>query len=66
MAGDRRRQKNFVKNGSVFERTMLYGKDALEACRQVLNDVVSSLSDYADKFYLAGSREGDSEPPRKC
>jgi len=32
----------------------VYSKDALEACRQVLNDVVSSLSDYADRFYLIG------------
>ena len=54
MAGDRRRQKNFVKNGSVFERTMLYGKDALEACRQVLNDVVACLAGYENKFYLIG------------
>ncbi len=33
---------------------MLYSKDALEACRQVLNDVVYSLLDYEDKFYLIG------------
>lgn len=33
---------------------MLYSKDALEACRQVLNDVVFCLRDYADKFYLIG------------
>jgi len=32
----------------------LYSKDSLEPCRQVLNDVVSSLSDYADEFYLIG------------
>lgn len=33
---------------------MLYGKEALEACRQVLNDVVYCLVDYQDKFYLIG------------
>ena len=32
----------------------MYSKDSLEACRQVLKDVVSSLSDYADMFYLIG------------
>lgn len=33
---------------------MLYSKDALEACRQVLNDVVYSLLDYEGKYYLIG------------
>ena len=66
MGADKRRQKNSAASVSIFKGTTLYSKDSLEACRQVLNDVVSSLSDYADKFYLAGSREGDSEPPRKC
>ncbi|MFQ5929546.1 MAG: nucleotidyl transferase AbiEii/AbiGii toxin family protein [Acidobacteriota bacterium] len=33
---------------------MLYSKDALEACRQVLDDVVYCLADYEDKFYLIG------------
>jgi len=33
---------------------MLYSKDALEACRQVLNDVVYCLADYNDRFYLIG------------
>lgn len=33
---------------------MLYGKDALEACRQVLNDVVYCLGGYENKFYLIG------------
>lgn len=54
MAGGRRQQKNFVANASVFERAMLYSKDALEACRQVLNDVIYCLRDYADRFYLIG------------
>src|SRR3990170_6555314 len=53
-AGDRRRQRNFVENGSNFERAMLYSKDALEACRQVLNDVICCLRDYEDRFYLIG------------
>ena len=33
---------------------MLYSKDALEACRQVLNDVLHCLRDYEDRFYLIG------------
>ncbi len=33
---------------------MLYSKDSLEACRQVLKDVVYCLSDYKDKYYLIG------------
>src|SRR3990167_1969538 len=33
---------------------MLYGKEALEACRQVLNDVVACLAGYENKFYLIG------------
>ena len=33
---------------------MLYGKEALEACRQVLNDVVYCLAGYENKFYLIG------------
>jgi len=33
---------------------MLYSSDALEACRQVLNDVVYCLTDYEDRFYLIG------------
>ena len=33
---------------------MLYSKDALEACRQVLNDVICCLRDYEDRFYLIG------------
>lgn len=33
---------------------MLYGKEALEACRQVLNDVVHCLAGYENKFYLIG------------
>ena len=32
----------------------MYSKDSLEACRQVLNDVVYCLRDYADRFYLIG------------
>jgi len=32
----------------------LYSKDSLEACRQVLSDVVYCLREYADKFYLIG------------
>ena len=32
----------------------MYSKDALEACRQVLNDVIYCLRDYADRFYLIG------------
>ena len=32
----------------------MYSKDSLEACRQVLNDVVGCLRDYADRFYLIG------------
>jgi hypothetical protein len=32
----------------------LYSKDSLEACRQVLDDVVSSLSDYSDRYYVIG------------
>jgi hypothetical protein len=33
---------------------MLYSREALEACRQVLNDVVYCLRDYEDRFYLIG------------
>ena len=33
---------------------MLYGKEALEACRQVLNDVIYYLAEYENKFYLIG------------
>ena len=33
---------------------MLYSSDAIEACRQVLNDVVYCLADYEDRFYLIG------------
>ncbi len=33
---------------------MLYDKDSLEACRQVLNDVVYCLRDYQERFYLIG------------
>ena len=33
---------------------MLYSIQALEACRQVLNDVVYCLRDYKDRFYLIG------------
>jgi len=33
---------------------MLYSKEALEACRQVLNDVVHCLADFEDRFYLIG------------
>jgi hypothetical protein len=33
---------------------MLYSSEALEACRQVLNDVVYCLRDYEDRFYLIG------------
>lgn len=33
---------------------MLYSREALEACRQVLNDVVYCLSAYEDRFYLIG------------
>jgi hypothetical protein len=33
---------------------MLYSREALEACRQVLNDVVYCLADYKDRFYLIG------------
>lgn len=33
---------------------MLYSREALEACRQVLNDVVYCLRDYQDRFYLIG------------
>jgi len=50
----RRQQRNSVASGSNFEGTTLYSQDSLEACRQVLNDVVSCLKDYADKFYLIG------------
>ena len=32
----------------------MYSSDAVKACRQVLNDVVFCLRDYADKFYLIG------------
>ncbi|MBI2087637.1 MAG: nucleotidyl transferase AbiEii/AbiGii toxin family protein [Deltaproteobacteria bacterium] len=32
----------------------MYSRDALEACRQVLNDVVYCLMDYEDRFYLIG------------
>jgi len=32
----------------------VYSSDAVQACRQVLNDVVFCLRDYADKFYLIG------------
>lgn len=32
----------------------MYSSDAVQACRQVLNDVVFCLKDYADKFYLIG------------
>jgi predicted nucleotidyltransferase len=32
----------------------VYSREALEACRQVLNDVVHCLADYKDKFYLIG------------
>lgn len=32
----------------------MYSSDALEACRQVLNDVVYCLADYQDRFYLIG------------
>jgi len=39
---------------SVFETSMFYAKDAVEACRQVLNDVVYCLKDYEAKFYLIG------------
>ena len=33
---------------------MFYTKDAVEACRQVLKDVVYCLKDYEDRFYLIG------------
>ncbi len=33
---------------------MLYSMETLEACRQVLNDVVYCLEDYQDRFYLIG------------
>ena len=33
---------------------MLYSKDALEACRQVLNDVVYCLREHEERFYLVG------------
>ena len=32
----------------------MYSREALEACRQVLNDVVHCLADYQDQFYLIG------------
>lgn len=32
----------------------MYSSDSVQACRQVLIDVVSCLRDYADKFYLIG------------
>jgi len=32
----------------------VYSSDAVQACRQVLNDVVFCLRDYADRFYLIG------------
>ena len=32
----------------------MYSREALEACRQVLNDVIFCLRDYEDKFYLIG------------
>ena len=41
-------------NGYIFERAIVYSSDAVQACRQVLNDVVFYLKDYADKFYLIG------------
>jgi hypothetical protein len=33
---------------------MLYSRDALEACRQVLCDLIYCLADYESKFYLVG------------
>jgi hypothetical protein len=51
---DKKRQRNFVENVSVFERAIVYSSDSVQACRQVLNDVVFYLRDYADKFYLIG------------
>lgn len=33
---------------------MVYAKEAVEACRQVLCDVVYCLNDYEDRFYLIG------------
>lgn len=54
MGEGRRQQKNFAANVSIFERTVLYNSDSLEACRQVLNDVAYCLREYEDRFYLIG------------
>lgn len=54
MEEDKKPQKNFVGNVSVSESAIVYSSDAVQACRQVLNDVVFCLRDYADKFYLIG------------
>jgi hypothetical protein len=50
----RKRQRNSAASGSIFERAVVYSSESIQACRQVLNDLVFHLRNYADKFYLIG------------